>query len=143
MTGAQYKNVIKWSVFQNPEIRENDPIKMIKTIFNNLGVAFPSAPYKLALSYIKGENYLGWRICSYDESRLYANKGIATIAANDERIIMICPDNIIGDLSSFPEFAVCSTDYIKTAGELSETDKKELTFLVYSHGYKHIIRGAR
>lgn len=143
MTGSQYKNVIKWSILLNQNKLQENNLEIFRIIFNNLGIAYPNAKQKEALAIIKRDNFLGWRNCTVKESQLYANKGVPAIAANDERIIIICPDRNIGDLSAVSKTEDLKVGFVKTIFELSDTELKTMSFLTYSHGNKKIIENEK
>ena len=143
MTGAQYKNVIKWSILQNFDLKHDSSLPIIKIIFNNLGVAYPNADQAKAVEIIKKNNCLGWRKCTINESQMYANKGVPAIAANDEKLILISPDEDIGDLSIISDIERLNVDFIKTIFELSDTEIKSMSFFTYCHDNRKIIENSK
>ena len=143
MTGAQYKNVIKWSILQNFDPKSDSSFAIIKIIFNNLGIAYPNAEQARAVEIIKRNNFLGWRGCNINESQMYANKGVPAIAANDERIIIISPEEDIGDLSIISDVEGLNVGFVKTIYELTGDEIKSMAFFTYCHDNKKIIENAK
>ena len=93
MTGSQYKNIINKTLNDSSDLPEVD---IIKSIFDNLGVAFPNRDIAVISEFLNSNTYLGWRECTPEHAQRFADLGIAAIAVDLERVIIIYPNEKIG-----------------------------------------------
>ena len=136
MTGSQYKNIMQWTLFFHQNQLDKMASNIVKTIFNNLGVAYPNGTNKDIIKILKQETYLGWRSCVCEDVQKYANCGIAAIAINEENSVILIPDTSINNLSANEALDKIENQYVKHITNLSEEEQKQYNFFVYSYGHK-------
>ncbi|MBR2848542.1 MAG: hypothetical protein IKB87_03695 [Clostridia bacterium] len=136
MTASQYKNILQWTLFLNPELEKSDAMSAVRKLFDNLGVAFPQGTFTEILSVLKNDTFLGWRSCSCDETQKYADIGIPAIGVANDKTIIIPPKEAISILTANKEIEKLKSTYIKYAAELTAEERENMCFFVYSYGYK-------
>jgi hypothetical protein len=92
MDKKQYNNIIDHSVKYDIAAKD-DSLQTARTVFNNMGVAFPQGDMKEVYQAISSNNYMGWRECTFEKAQELANKGIATIGINDDGVIVILAED--------------------------------------------------
>lgn len=92
MDKKQYNNIIDHSVKYDIASKD-DSLQTARTVFNNMGVAFPQGDMKEVYQAISSNNYMGWRECTFEKAQELANKGIATIGINDDGVIVILAED--------------------------------------------------
>ena len=133
MTGSQYKNIINKTLNDSSDLPEVD---IIKSIFDNLGVAFPNRDIAVISEFLNSNTYLGWRECTPEHAQRFADLGIAAIAVDLERVIIIYPNEKIGNLSCLNDPEKSERKTIKTVSELQEENSGYVRYYSYSYGYK-------
>ena len=136
MTGSQYKNIIQWTLFSQKDLASADSMTVVRKILNNLGVSFPNGTLKEIIRILKGKSFLGWRPCSGDDAQRYADLGVTSIAIDSARVIILCPDPKLPNLSDKAELEKQKNENVKHLSELSEKDNEKLLFFTYSYGQK-------
>ena len=89
MNFKQYNNIIDYTVKHDAEAQTDDSLKTARTIFNNMGVALPNGSMKEVYETIKTDNYMGWKSCTMEEAQKAADKGVAAIGINENRIVVL------------------------------------------------------
>ncbi|HIW74439.1 MAG TPA: hypothetical protein H9684_08945 [Firmicutes bacterium] len=109
MTGSQYKNVTLWTLHNTPDMETADTAAAARTIFNNLGVAFPGGSCEDILLTLMSEDYMGWTPCTCSQAQEFANAGVAAVGVDTSRVVVILPDesadSVVGSIdaeASFP-----------------------------------------
>ena len=136
MTGSQYKNIIKWTLYLNQGLKESNSIEVANKIFTNLGVSFPHGNYNEVFDTLKTEKFLGWVTCSRNEVQRFANIGVASLGIDSEKIIVIIPDYDINDLTASSDIVQANNTFVRHSSELDNEEYADLQFFVYSYGYK-------
>lgn len=136
MTASQYKNILQWTLFLNPELEKSDAMSAVRKLFDNLGVAFPQGTFTEILSVLKNDTFLGWRSCSCEEIHKFADIGIPAIGVANDKTIIIPPKDTVSIKTASPEVGECKSVYIKYPAELAAEEKENMCFFVYSYGYK-------
>ncbi len=92
MNKKQYNNIIEHSL--QYDCKETDSsLDTARTVFNNMGVALPQGTQKEVYDTISTNEYMGWRECTLEKARENANKGIATIGINENKIIILSAED--------------------------------------------------
>ncbi|MBQ6714230.1 MAG: hypothetical protein IJN15_01630 [Clostridia bacterium] len=130
MTASQYINIIKWSVFLNPN---SDNEKLIKIILNNLGVAFPCGDSKEKIRKLETNSFLGWGKSNIDDAQNFANVGVAAICISESKVYIVWPDQETNDLIQSDEIKAMKSDLVKRTNELTDEEKETMRFFVYSY----------
>ena len=86
MNGKQYNNIIEHTLKQE---KTDDSLIIARAIFNNMGVALPQGNIKEVCEVLKSDNYMGWKSCSMQTAQEMADKGIAAIGINEEKIVVL------------------------------------------------------
>lgn len=136
MTGSQYKNIIQWTLFFHKDLEGADSMTVVKKILNNLGVAFPNGTLDDVIRILKKKRFLGWRPCSGDDAQKYVNLGVASIAIDSARVIILCPDHKLPNLSDKAELEKRKNENVKHLNELTDKGNDKLLFFTYSYGHK-------
>lgn len=92
MDKRQYNNIIDHSVKYDIADKD-DSLQTARTVFKNMGVAFPQGDMQEVYQAISSNNYMGWRECAFEKAQELANKGIATIGINDDGVIVISAED--------------------------------------------------
>lgn len=88
MDKKQYNNIIDHSI--NFDVTDkNDSLQIAKTVFNNMGVAFPQGDMKEVYDTISSNDYMGWRECTLEQAQESANSGKATIGISEDKVVVI------------------------------------------------------
>lgn len=137
MTASQYKNIVLWTIFENKFFPRENPYKIARILFRNLGISFPQGENtgKL-LQILKTNSFLGWRENSWDEAQKYANIGIVSIGMGTTDIIIILPDKEVPVLTSFSDVVSAKTPIVKHTSELSDEEKENLSFFSYRYRFE-------
>lgn len=130
MTASQYINIIKWSIFLNPN---SDNEKLIKIILNNLGVAFPCGDNKEKIRKLETNSFMGWGKSDLENAQNFANVGVAAIGIAENKVYIILPDEETNDLIESDEIKAIKSDFLKRADELTDEEKETMRFFVYSY----------
>lgn len=91
MNKKQYNNIIFGTVRAEKALK-NEPLKMVRKICNNMGVALPQGDCKEILKTLKAGSYMAWKACTAEEAQAAANSGIAAIAISENSIAMLSAD---------------------------------------------------
>ncbi len=91
MDKKQYNNIIFGTVKREKALKD-EPMKMVRKICNNMGVALPQGDCKEILKTLKAGGYMAWRRCSAREAQAAANSGIAAIAISNDSIAILSAD---------------------------------------------------
>lgn len=90
MKSSQYKNIIQGTLANHSkDSSSGTPLAVVKAIFDNCGVAFPSGSNTDILLTLLSDDYMGWRSCTAAKAQYYANKGVAAIGVDAHRIVVI------------------------------------------------------
>lgn len=135
MIGAQYKNIIQWTLKHDIYDLNNDKMMIVRRIFANLGVAFPHGSLDEIISILRSKNYLGWRQCSFNDVQRYADAGVASIGISHTNVIIILPDDKVTNLAADNEIKSIHMDFVKHSIELAD-EQKNMLFFVYSYGFE-------
>ena len=100
-----------------------------------MGVAFPHGGLGKVIQILKGQTYMGWRPCSRDDAQRYADAGIATIAIDNKKVIIIEPDKTTNNLACNPDLNKVSNAYIKCMTDLDIEEYKNFMFFTYNYGH--------
>ena len=135
MTGSQYKNIIDWSFRLDEKLKTSENRLVIKRLFDNMGVSFPTVSYEEVLNVFKNYSYLGWRNCPVEDAQTYSNLGIPTIAMDESTVILIYPDSTVPNLSFEEEQDSVKSESVKKYAELTEDQRKNMKFFSYRYGF--------
>ncbi len=86
MNKKQYNNVIDYTLKHE---QTDNSLSTARAIFDNMGVALPQGDIKTVYETIKTDNYMGWKSCTMKEAQAAADKGIASIGINEDRIVVL------------------------------------------------------
>lgn len=135
MNGAQYKNIIKWTLAFGKIPEDADSQSLVRTICMNLGVAYPHGNIKEVMRILSGKRFLGWTHATAEEAQRFADLGVAAIGICEDKVVMICPDDKLFILTDRPEPAKAQNEYVKHIGDISPEEREKLKFYTYSYGH--------
>lgn len=135
MTASQYKNIIQWSLFLNPNLSNAESLIVAKKIFDNLGVALPNGDYNEIINVLKSDTYMGWRNCSFEDLQIFADIGVPAMAISDDCIIVILPNSKFSNFSYNENLESIKNNNVKHSSEFTEKDSEKMRFFAYSYGY--------
>ena len=135
MTASQYKNILQWTLYMNRNLEKTDNLVLVKTLLDNLGVAFPTGDCKTVFTAMRTNTFLGWRTVAFEDAQCYADKGFATLAVDEGKIFIICPDEQVSNLSYDPKLYDVKNQYVKHTSELSSEEKASMSFYAYRYGF--------
>ncbi len=92
MNSKQYKNIIEWTLNNSKMDSTNNHLDIIKNIFKNMGISIPHGDYSEIYRIIGSNDYMGWRLCTYNEAQNFANNGIPVIGINENSMVVISPN---------------------------------------------------
>lgn len=118
MTGTEYGKAIISALSETDQTE--DPISTIRTVLDSCNADFPYGNCRGILAVLSGNNFTGWRACTYQEAKNFADEGVPTAGINTDRVILITPDS---DLKY-------GCDFVRQANSL--TSEGELKFFAYS-----------
>lgn len=118
MTGTEYKNEITSAL--NEADQTADPISIIRSVLGNCDIDFPYGDCRGILAALSENDFTGWRTCSYEEAKKFADEGVPTVGINADRVILIAPDSD----------SKYDCDFVQQADSL--TSDGELKFFAYS-----------
>ena len=88
-----YSDVIRWILDHKANEHQMDKLTTIKTIFDNMGVAFPDGTEYETVRTIETNDYMGWRKCSEKEVQSIADEGTPVIAVEGDQVYIVPPQN--------------------------------------------------
>ena len=135
MNGAQYKNVIKWTLAFSGVTEDMDSQTVTRTICKNLGVAYPHGNNSEVVRILNGKRFLGWTPASCEDAQRFADLGVATIGISKEKTVLICPNDELSILTDLPEPAKAQNEYVKHTKDISPEEREKLQFFTYSYGH--------
>jgi len=135
MNGAQYKNVIKWTLAFGGVTADMDSQTVTRMICKNLGVAYPHGDNKEVIRILNGKRFLGWTTATVEEAQRFADLGVATIGICETKTVVICPSDDLCILTDLPEPAKAQNEYVKHTKEITPEERENLQFFTYSYGY--------
>ncbi|MBQ4065029.1 MAG: hypothetical protein IJD10_02900 [Clostridia bacterium] len=89
MNKKQYNNVIEYTLTHETNAQCSDSLKVVRAIFNNMGIALPNGDIGEVYETIKTNDYMGWRSCTMQEAQAAANNGTAAIGISKDRIAVL------------------------------------------------------
>ena len=93
MNKKQYNNIIGRTLVDEQHAQVGDSLTVTRAILNNMGVALPNGMLPEVAEVLKTNEYMGWRECTPNEARQAAMNGVATVAVNDESIMIVPADD--------------------------------------------------
>ncbi len=93
MNKGQYNNII-FNTLKRESSPDGEPLKAVRKICNNLGVALPQGNCSDIYNTLKAGGYMAWKKCSAEEAQAAANSDIAAIAITENSIAIIPSDDI-------------------------------------------------
>lgn len=135
MNGAQYKNIIKWTLAFGGVNKDTDSQTVARMICKNLGVAYPHGNNKEVIRILNGKRFLGWTPASCDDAQRFADLGVATIAICEEKTMIICPSDELFILTDLSEPAKAQNEYVKHTKNITPEERDKLQFFTYSYGH--------
>ncbi len=135
MNGAQYKNVIKWTLAFDEVTTETDSQTVTRMICRNLGVAYPHGDNKEVIRILNGKRFLGWTPVTCEDAQRFADLGVATIGINEEKTVVVCPSDDLFILTDLPEPARAQNEYVRHTKEIASEEREKLQFFAYSYGH--------
>lgn len=118
MTETEYKNEITSTLSEMDQTA--DPISTIRSVLGNCDIDFPYGDCRGILAALSENDFTGWRACSYEEAKKFADEGVPTVGINTDRVILIAPDSD----------SKYDCDFVQQADSL--TSDGELKFFAYS-----------
>ena len=131
MTGSQYNNVVRWTAANMPMSSKKDSFEAARTIFTNLGVAFPHGDSQEILLQLMSEDYMGWMPCTYAQAQEYANAGVAALGVDTEHAVVILPEAAAVSHMAAPAAGVSVAPYARQAAEISLEERMTMQFFAY------------
>lgn len=135
MNGAQYKNVIKWTLAFGGITPQMDSQTVTRAICKNLGVAYPHGDNKEVMRILNGKRFLGWTPATCEDAQRFADLGVATIAINEQKTVIICPNDDVFILTDLPEPTKVQNEYVKHTKDITPEEREKLQFFTYSYGH--------
>ena len=126
MTGTEYKNAIMSALSEADQT--TDPISIIRTVLGNCDTDFPYGDCRGILAALSKNDFVGWRACSYEEAKKFANEGVPTIGINNERVVIIAPDD--HTLSS--DKSDSKSKFIVSANSITNEEESSMKFFASS-----------
>ena len=137
MTASQYKNIVQWTLCECNFPTEEQPLKVARKLFKNLGISFPQeGTCDQLLHILKANTFLGWRQNSWEDAQKYADLGIVSIGINKSKIILIMPDKSTPILTNIPDVISAENPNVKHTGNLSDAEKKNMYFFSYRYRFE-------
>lgn len=93
MNKKQYNNIINRTLKNEAKAKHEDTTNVVRAIFNNMGVALPQGDCATIAEILKSNDYMGWRSCTAEEAQEAANNGIAAIAVNNKKLIVLAAED--------------------------------------------------
>ena len=131
MTGSQYNNVVRWTAANMPMSSKEDSFEAARTIFTNLGVAFPHGDSQEILLQLMSGDYMGWMPCTYAQAQEYANAGVAALGVDTEHAVVILPEAAAVSHMAAPAAGVSVAPYARQAAEISLEERMTMQFFAY------------
>ena len=135
MIAQQYKNIIEWTLSLNNSLSDSDSLTVARKIFDNLGVALPQGRLEDIVTILNTKKYMGWTPCTKDDAQKFADAGVAAIAIDTSKIIVISPDEKTGNFSHTPKMSGSENIHIKHTTKLSNDEGDSMLFFSYSYGH--------
>lgn len=126
MTGTEYKNAIMSALSEANQTA--DPISIIRTVLGNCDTDFPYGDCRGVLAALSKNDFMGWRACSYEEAKKFANEGVPTVGINDERIVIIVPD----DYTLSSDKSDAKSKFVVSANSITNEEESSMKFFASS-----------
>lgn len=134
MTGSQYKNIIQMTFMLNENLTKSDSLTVVKKILTCLGVSFPNGSLEDIIKILETNIYMGWRSCSLETAGRFADLGVAAVAMDSKKVIIICSSEHFSNLSYNFKTDQIINDYVKYIDDLQEEEYKNLHYFTYNYG---------
>ena len=69
-----------------------DPISIIRVALNSCDAGFPYGDCRGILTDLSENDFTGWRACTYDDAKEFADEGIPTVGINDGQLVLVAPN---------------------------------------------------
>ena len=115
MNFKQYNNIIDYTLKHDADAQTDDSLKTARTIFNNMGVALPNGSMNEVYETIKTDSYMGWKSCSMEEAQKAANKGVAAIGINENRIVVVSANDEEDPVTETASVMALDKDILETS----------------------------
>lgn len=135
MTAAQYKNIILWTLYFDHISDAEASLTVARKLLDKLGVSFPQGDLPHIVQVLNGRRFLGWTSCTQDEAQRFLDVGVAALAIDDSRVIILLPSQNTETLSNHPELTEVKNDSVKCARDLDAKEFEKMQFFAYSYGY--------
>ena len=89
MRKEQYDGIINNVLNDMPSVICKSDFQIVKNILNKMGIPLPTGDLQNVFSIVHSNCYMGWRLCTLKKAFSFANKGIAAIGLNKERIVIL------------------------------------------------------
>jgi len=136
MNGAQYNNVIKWTLCFGSLKKDSDSQTVARAIFKNAGVSYPLGNNSEVMRVLKKRRFLGWTAVSAEDAQRFADLGVAAMGICEEKTVVVSPDEKLGVLSNLPELLKAANPYVMHAADISPDEREKMRFYAYSYGHK-------
>lgn len=135
MNGAQYKNIITWTLAFGGITADKDSQAVVRAICKNLGVAYPHGSLKDVMRILDGKRFLGWTRATVENAQRFADLGVAAIGISEDKVVLIFPDDKLFILTDRPEPGKAQNEYVKHTKDISSEEREKLRFYTYSYGH--------
>ena len=135
MTAAQYKNIILWTLYFDHISESEASLTVARKLLSKLGVSFPQGELGQIVKILNGRRFLGWTPCTLDEAQRFLDAGVASMAIDESRVIILLPSQNAETLSHHQELMEVKNNSVKCARELDAKEYENMQFFAYSYGY--------
>lgn len=123
MTTAEYEKAIRNALSEAQQT--NDCISVVRKILNNCDAEFPYGDCRGILAELSENNFSQWRSCTYEDAEKFADEGVPAVGVNEERMILIAPND--GEKYK--------NKFVNQANSLTPNELANLKFFAYSEPF--------
>ena len=137
MTASQYKNIVHWTLCDSRFSTDTPSLDVARKLFRNMGISFPQgSSTEQIITILKTNTFLGWRQNSREDAQKYADIGIVSIGMNNEKIVVILPDDNTPILTNISDIISVENPNVKHTQKLTDEEKKSMLFFSYRYRFE-------
>lgn len=128
MTNKQYKNMISWAETNLVDRGTDDSLSVARKTLGTFGLSLPEGDISEVTDKLTNEEFMGWKKCTYEEARAFANDGIPTIAINSDSIAVVGPEEDAAAVQNVSEADAVSTFEATAAADTAQETSDTVYF---------------